>query len=279
MSSFKEYNNITFYIGPDGTKSDTGQQQYDFLRIGYATYPFDNNKMNDILFGLKQGDNFEGVLSQNIDYSNGFNFTSSHSDCWAKIGPRSISFSPDYNTGIQPYFFIGKSDVYREITFKWKDFIVFKFIQYGKNKLLICKPTWYYQSTASTPIIGFSTSNTKINVDVFYDYAVPDLNKWLCVTEQLNNPNSVHWNLQQIKTISSLKYIEGTDLQNSIYSDYFLINIYKVYDSNNNSIIEKDFDKITNIGLLYIFEMTNDEAKNIGSVTMRKEGTYMLGEI
>ena len=279
MSSFKEYNNITFYIGPDGTKSDTGQQQYDFLRIGYATYPFDNNKMNDILFGLKQGDNFEGVLSQNIDYSNGFNFTSSHSDCWAKIGPRSISFSPDYNTGIQPYFFIGKSDVYREITFKWKDFIVFKFIQYGKNKLLICKPTWYYQSTASTPIIGFSTSNTKINVDVFYDYAVPDLNKWLCVTEQLNNPNSVHWNLQQIKTISSLKYIEGTDLQNSIYSDYFLINIYKVYDSNNNSIIEKDFDKITNIRLFYIFEMTNDEAKNIGSVTMRKEGTYMLGEI
>lgn len=279
MASFKEYNNTTFYIRPEGTKSDTGQQQYDLLRIGYATYPFDNNKMNDILFGLKQGDNFEGVLSQNIDYSNGFNFTSSHSDCWAKIGPSSISFSPDYNTGIQPYFFIGKSDVYREITFKWKDFVVFKFIQYGTNKLLICKPTWYYQSTASTPIIGFSTSNTKINHDVFYDYAVPDLNKWLCVTEQLNNPNSVHWNLQQIKTISSLKYIEGTDLQNSIYSDYFLINIYKVYDSNNNSIIEKDFDKITNIGLLYIFEMTNDGPKNIGSVTMRKEGTYMLGEI
>lgn len=181
---------------------------------------------------------------------------------------------------MEPYFFIGKSDVYREITFKWKDFVVFKFIQYGQpNKLLICKPTWYYQSTASTPIIGFSTSNTKINVDVFHDYAVPDLNKWLCVTEQLNNPNSVHWNLQQIKTISSLKYIEGTNLQNSIYSDYFLINIYKVYDSNNNSIIENDFDKITNIGLLYIFEMTNEGPKNIGSVTMRKEGTYMLGEI
>ena len=246
----------------------------------YATYPSTNSTSNDFIwFGLKQGDNFKGILKQNIDYSNGFNFTSSHSDCWAKIGPRSISFSPDENTGTQPYFVIGKSDVYREITFKWKDFVVFKFIQYGKNKLLICKPTWYYQSTASTPIIGFSTSNTKINVDVFYDYAVPDLNKWLCVTEQLNNPNSVQWNLQQIKTISSLKYIEGTDLQNSIYSDYFLINIYKVYDSNNNSIIEEDFDKITNIGLLYIFEMTNDGEKNIGSVTMRKEGTYMLGEI
>ena len=278
MSSFKEYNNITFYIGPEG--SSEIQETPHLLRMRYATYPSTNSTSNDFIwFGLKQGDNFEGVLSQNIDYSNGFNFTSSHSDCWAKIGPRSISFSPDENTGTQPYFFIGKSDVYREITFKWKDFIVFKFIQYGKNKLLICKPTWYYQSTASTPIIGFSTSNTKINVDVFHDYAVPDLNKWLCVTEQLNNPNSVHWNLQQIKTISSLKYIEGTDLQNSIYSDYFLINIYKVYDSNNNSIIEKDFDKITNIGLLYIFEMTNDGAKNIGSVTMRKEGTYMLGEI
>ena len=278
MSSFKEYNNITFYIGPEG--SSEIQETPHLLRMRYATYPSTNSTSNDFIwFGLKQGDNFEGVLSQNIDYSNGFNFTSSHSDCWAKIGPRSISFSPDEHTGTQPYFVIGKSDVSREITFKWKDFVVFKFIQYGKNKLLICKPTWYYQSTASTPIIGFSTSNTKINVDVFHDYAVPDLNKWLCVTEQLNNPNSVHWNLQQIKTISSLKYIEGTDLQNSIYSDYFLINIYKVYDSNNNSIIEKDFDKITNIGLLYIFEMTNDGAKNIGSVTMRKEGTYMLGEI
>ena len=278
MSSFKEYNNITFYIGPEG--SSEIQETPHLLRMRYATYPSTNSTSNDFIwFGLKQGDNFEGVLSQNIDYSNGFNFTSSHSDCWAKIGPRSISFSPDENTGTQPYFVIGKSDVYREITFKWKDFVVFKFIQYGKNKLLICKPTWYYQSTASTPIIGFSTSNTKINVDVFHDYAVPDLNKWLCVTEQLNNPNSVQWNSQQIKTISSLKYIEGTDLQNSIYSDYFLINIYKVYDSNNNSIIEKDFDKITNIGLLYIFEMTNEGAKNIGSVTMRKEGTYMLGEI
>ena len=278
MSSFKEYNNITFYIGPEG--SSEIQETPHLLRMRYATYPSTNSTSNDFIwFGLKQGDNFEGVLSQNIDYSNGFNFTSSHSDCWAKIGPRSISFSPDENTGTQPYFVIGKSDVYREITFKWKDFVVFKFIQYGKNKLLICKPTWYYQSTASTPIIGFSTSNTKINDDVFHDYAVPNLNKWLCATEQLNYPNSVHWNLQQIKTISSLKYIEGTDLQNSIYSDYFLINIYKVYDSNNNSIIEKDFDKITNIGLLYIFEMTNDGEKNIGSVTMRKEGTYMLGEI
>ena len=278
MSTFKEYNNNTFYIGPEG--SSEIQETPHLLRMRYATYPSTNSTSNDFIwFGLKQGDNFKDILKQNIDYSNGLNFTSSHSDCSAAIGPLSPAWSPDENTGTQPYFVIGKSDVYREITFKWKDFIVFKFIQYGKNKLLICKPTWYYQSTASTPIIGFSTSNTKINVDVFHDYAVPDLNKWLCATEQLNNPNSVHWNLQQIKTISSLKYIEGTDLQNSIYSDYFLINIYKVYDSNNNSIIEEDFDKITNIGLLYIFEMTNDGAKNIGSVTMRKEGTYMLGEI
>ena len=283
MSSFKEYNNTTFYIGPEGTGvTSTGEEIYTVLYTGYATYPFDTNNSELVWFGLKQGDNFEGVLSQNIDYSNGFNFTSSHSDCWAKIGPQNPAWTPDNKTGMEPYFFIGKSDVYREITFKWKDFVVFKFIQYGHgqpNKLLICLPSWYYQSTASTPIIGFSTSNTKINGDVFHDYAVPNLNKWLCATEQLNNPNSVHWNLQQIKTISSLKYIEGTNLQNSIYSDYFLINIYKVYDSNNNSIIEEDFDKITNIGLLYIFEMTNDGEKNIGSVTMRKEGTYMLGEI
>lgn len=284
MGSFKEYNNNTFYIGPDGNYSSEnhgGTRGNDILRVSYATYPNDENNFSKLIwFGLKQGDNFEDVLSQNIDYSNDLNLTSSNSNCYAKIPKVNPAYSPDSNTGKGILFSIGKSDVYREITFKWKDFVVFKFIQYGQpNKLLICEPTWYYYSTASTPIIGFSTSNTKINNDVFHDYAVPNLNKWLCAIEQLNNPNSVYWNLQQIKTISSLKYIEGTNLQNSIYSDYFLINIYKVYDSNNNSIIEKDFDKIANIGLLYIFEMTNEGSKNIGSVTMRKEGTYMLGEI
>lgn len=283
MASFKEYNNTTFYIGPEGTVSNDGTHTFFLLSDRYSKYPVITPNLGTIWFGLKQDDTFNKILSQNIDTYNGGNgvyFTSSASDCWAKIGPTNETYSPDSDTGMTIKFGITHTQKFREITFKWKDFVVFKFIQYGQpNKLLICKPTWYYYSTASTPIIGFSTSNTKINDDVFHDYAVPNLNKWLCVTEQLNNPNSVHWNLQQIKTISSLKYIEGTDLQNSIYSDYFLINIYKVYDSNNNSIIEEDFDKITNIGLLYIFEMTNEGAKNIGSVTMRKEGTYMLGEI
>lgn len=280
MSSFKEYNNNTFYIGPNGTNRGKELEWDDFLRIGYATYPFDNNSGGDLIwFGLKQGDNFEGVLKQNIDYSNGLKFTSSHSDCQAMIKSYNPAFSPQPNTGMQPLFLIGKSDVYREITFKWKDFVVFKFIQYGPNKLLICKPTWTTSpdSVSNKNIIGFSTSNTKISSDVFYDYAGPGYTKYLCATEQLNYPHNTNWLSQPIKNISALKYIEGINLQNE-YPDYYLIDII-VYDSNNETIIKNDFDKIANIGLLYIFTITSSGMKNIGYVTMSKGGTYMLAKI
>ena len=282
MASFKEYNNTTFYIRPEGTKSDTGQQRYDFLRIGYATYPFDDNKMNDILFGLKQGDNFEGVLSQNIDYSNGFNFTSSHSDCWAKIGPTSISFSPDYNTGIQPYFFIGKSDVYREITFKWKDFVVFKFIQYGQpNKLLICKPTWDIDpyTITSYAIIGFSTSATSIRSMAFdAGQGGTYLKKSLCAIEQLNNPNTIQWTQKTIQYLDTLKYIKGINYKTNGMSDYTLI---KVIVDTGEEIIEDDFDRIKELGIIYIYvrKNINGDYVRVGRITMAEQGEYMLGEI
>ena len=269
MSTFKE---ITKNILTNNGEAISGRLVYTWLG---------GNESKPVYFGLKDdAGSWAGNLSTIA--TSGFYLTSNVSGCTALV-KYDLPTNIDINTAREIWLNIPKTATSRTIQFSYNGITVLtvkqEITQKTKNKLLICKPTWYYQSTASTPIIGFSTSNTKINVDVFHDYAVPDLNKWLCVTEQLNNPNSVHWNSQQIKTISSLKYIEGTDLKNSIYSDYFLINIYKVYDSNNNSIIEEDFDKITNIGLLYIFEMTNEGAKNIGSVTMRKEGTYMLGEI
>lgn len=267
MSTFKE---ITGNTLTNNGEAISGRLLY--TQLG-------GNESKPVYFGLKDGaDSWTGNLSTIA--TSGFYLTSNVSGCTALV-KYDLPTNLDINTAREIWLNIPSTSTSRTIKFSYNGITVLTVKQtiVIPNKLLICKPTWYYYSTASTPIIGFSTSSTKINDDVFHDYAVPNLNKWLCATEQLNNPNSVHWNLQQIKTISSLKYIEGTDLQNSIYSDYFLINIYKVYDSNNNSIIEKDFDKITNIGLLYIFEMTNEGAKNIGSVTMRKEGTYMLGEI
>ena len=269
MSTFKE---ITKNTLTNNGEAISGRLLYTWLG---------GNESKPVYFGLKDdAGSWAGNLS--TKGTSAFYLTSNVSGCTAQVKDSTAAPSTaDANTAREIFLNIPSTTTSRTIQFSYNGttLITVKQTIVIPNKLLICKPTWYYQSTASTPVIGFSTSNTKINDDVFHDYAVPDLNKWLCVTEQLNNPNSVHWNLQQIKTISSLKYIEGTDLQNSIYSDYFLINIYRVYDSNNNSIIEEDFDKITNIGLLYIFEMTNEGAKNIGSVTMRKEGTYMLGEI
>lgn len=274
MGRFKEYNNNTFYIGPDGTGvTNTGEEKYNVLYTRYATYPYDTNNNDLVWFGLKQGDNFEGVLSQNIDYSNGFNFTSSHSDCWAKIGPNNPAWSPDRKTGMEPYFFIGKSDVYREITFKWKDFVVFKFIQYGTpTKLLICKPTWYGNDNSHNTVIGFSTSETTISNRAFRGHGGTGIDKCLCTIS--TDPSYTRWHNMQIKTLS-LKYIKGTNLKN-LYPDYWLTDM--VVD-NNGTIIEGDFDKIKALRFLYIFTQSSSGPQKIGYVIMEEQGEYMLAEI
>lgn len=279
---FKEYNNTTFYIGPDGTGvTNTGERRYNVLYTGYATYPYDTNNNELVWFGLKQDNNFEGVLAQNIDYSNGFNFTSSHSDCWAKIGPNNPAYSPDSKTGMNPYFLIGKSDVYREITFKWKDFVVFKFIQYGKpNKLLICKPIWNIdpETISHGTTIGFSTKSDSIRQMAFKGFGGTGLNKCLCAIEQLNHMHTTTWVAQQIQHISSLTYIRGTNYKTNGMGDYWLADV--TVDTGDE--ITSDFDKIKELDILYIYvprSGKNSAAVCVGNVIMSETSEYMLAEI
>lgn len=279
MGHFKEYNNNTFYIGPNG--SSEINEKPNLLRTRYATYPSNStNESNFIWFGLKQGDNFNDVLKQNIDYSNGLNFTSSHSDCWAKIGPQSPAWSPDENTGTQPYFFIGKSDVYREITFKWKDFVVFKFIQYGQpNKLLICKPTWSLSDYINNVnYIALSTRNDGIpsNISQVWQPILNGISYTLFAIEKLNHPSTVIWHTEKLEKISShLKYIKGQNFLSN--QKYYLLNV-KVVD--NNTIIQDDFDKIKSLGTLFVYLRTsNGEQHYSGQLNMKEDGNYMLAEI
>ena len=279
MSTFKEYNNNTFYIGPNG--SSEINEKPPLLRTRYATYPSNStNESNFIWFGLKQGDNFNDVLKQNIDYSNGLNFTSSHSDCWAKIGPQSPAWSPDENTGTQPYFFIGKSDVYREITFKWKNFVVFKFIQYGKpNQLLICKPTWSLSDYINNVnYIALSTRNDGIpsNISQVWQPILNGISYTLFAIEKLNHPSTVIWHTEKLEKISShLKYIKGQNFLSN--QKYYLLNV-KVVD--NNTIIQDDFDKIKSLGTLFVYLRTsNGEQHYSGQLNMKEDGNYMLAEI
>lgn len=279
MGHFKEYNNNTFYIGPNGSSEINGKPP--LLRTCYATYPSNSTNESDFIwFGLKQGDNFNDVLKQNIDYSNGLNFTSSHSDCWAKIGPQSPAWSPDENTGTQPYFFIGKSDVYREITFKWKDFVVFKFIQYGQpNKLLICKPTWSLSDYINNVnYIALSTRNDGIpsNISQVWQPILNGISYTLFAIEKLNHPSTVIWHTEKLEKISShLKYIKGQNFLSN--QKYYLLNV-KVVD--NNTIIQDDFDKIKSLGTLFVYLRTsNGEQHYSGQLNMKEDGNYMLAEI
>lgn len=284
MASFKEYNNNTFYAGPDGIPSNRGSSDniYEVLYVKYANYP-PNSSSGLVWFGLKQDNNFKGVLAQNIDYSNGFNFTSSHSDCWAKIGPNNTTWSPDSNTGMDIKFVIGKSDVYREITFKWKDFVVFKFIQYAqKNKLLICKPIWNIDpdTITSNTTIGFSTSSepTSIRPMAFVGHGGNNLKKLLCAIEQLNNPHTTTWVNMQLQDISSLKYIRGTNYKTNGMGDYWLTDV--IVDTGNE-IIRDNFDKIKELDILYIFvtRSGNGDYVCVGNVNMSENREYMLAEI
>ena len=135
MASFKQYNNKTFYIGPEGTTVE-GRQTFFLLSDKYSKYPEDlDNSKGTIWFGLKQGDTFNKILSQNIDTYNGghgVHFTSSASDCWARIGPRNESYSPDSDTGMTIKFSITPTQTFRVIHFKWKDFLVFTVVQYNE---------------------------------------------------------------------------------------------------------------------------------------------------
>lgn len=279
MGHFKEYNNNTFYIGPNGS-SEINEKPL-LLRTCYATYPSNSTNESDFIwFGLKQGDNFNDVLKQNIDYSNGLNFTSSHSDCWAKIGPQSPAWSPDENTGTQPYFFIGKSDVYREITFKWKDFVVFKFIQYGQpNKLLICKPIWSLSDYINNVnYIALSTRNDGIpsNISQVWQPILNGISYTLFAIEKLNHPSTVKWHTEKLEKISShLKYIKGQNFLSN--QKYYLLNV-KVVD--NNTIIQDDFDKIKSLGTLFVYLRTSKGAQHYsGQLNMKDDGNYMLAEI
>lgn len=279
-SRFKEYNNNTFYAGPDGLPTTTNKDSYTILYDMYSTYPH-NDSSALVWFGLKQGDNFEGVLSQNIDCSKGFYFTSSHSDCWAKFGPHNPAWSPDSKTGMEPYFVIGKSDVYREITFKWKNFVVFKFIQYGKpNQLLICKPIWNIDpdTIASNTTIGFSTKSDSIRPMAFAGYGGNNLKKTLCAIEKLNNPHHTTWRGHDVQNISPLKYINGTDYRINGMGDYWLT---EVIVDTGDEIVKDDFNKIKQLDILYIFvhRSGSSDYVNVGNVIMSETQKYMLAEI
>ena len=129
------------------------------------------------------------------------------------------------------------------------------------------------------------------NKDNFFIYDIEKDTPWnfKLVNQFINSLNNIV--SYDYKLIFEYKHeIEEIDII-SLIKDWYFNHEFKecpfnIHLENHDIIItfindqdEKDFDKITNIGLLYIFEMTNEGAKNIGSVTMRKEGTYMLGEI
>lgn len=274
---FKEYNNNTFYIGPEGTVSNKGQLTFFLLSDSYSKYPKITNSLGTIYFGLKQDDTFNKLLSQNIDTyngGNGFYFTSSASDCWAKVGPTNVTYSPDSDTGMTIQFSITPSQNFRVITFKWKDFVVFKVIQgqSKSNKLLICKPTFFGNIDSYNTVIGFSTSEITISNQAFKGHGGTGINKCLCTIS--TDPSYIKWQNKQIQ-YASLTYLKGKNFKN-IYPDYWLTDM--IVD-NNGTIINGDFDKIKALRYIYIFTQSSNGPQKIGYVIMEEQGDYMLAEI
>ena len=239
------------------------------------------NESKPVYFGLKDGaDSWTGNLSTIA--TSGFYLTSNVSGCTALV-KYDLPTDLDINTAREIWLNIPSTTTSRTIQFSYNGITVLTVKQtiVIPNKLLICKPTWDIDpyTITSYAIIGFSTSATSIR-SIAFDAGQGGtyLKKSLCAIEQLNNPNTIQWMQKTIQQLDTLKYIRGINYKTNGMSDYTLI---KVIVDTGEEIIEDDFDRIKELGIIYIYvrKNINGDYVRVGRITMAEQGEYMLGEI
>ena len=239
------------------------------------------NESKPVYFGLKDGaDSWTGNLSTIA--TSGFYLTSNVSGCTALV-KYNLPTNLDINTAREIWLNIPSTTTSRTIQFSYNGITVLTVKQtiVIPNKLLICKPTWDIDpyTITSYAIIGFSTSATSIRSMAFdAGQGGTYLKKSLCAIEQLNNPNTIQWKQETIQYLDTLKYIKGINYKTNGMSDYTLI---KVIVDTGEEIIEDDFDRIKELGIIYIYvrKNINGDYVRVGRITMAEQGEYMLGEI
>lgn len=269
MSTFKE---ITGNTLTNNGEAISGRLVYTWLG---------GNESKPVYFGLKDGaDSWTGNLSTIA--TSGFYLTSNVSGCTALV-KYDLPTTIDPNTAREIWLNIPSTTTSRTIQFSYNGITVLTVKQtiVIPNKLLICKPTWDIDPYTITDyaIIGFSTSATSIR-SIAFDAGQGGtyLKKSLCAIEQLNNPNTIQWMQNTIQQLDTLKYIRGINYKINGMSDYTLI---KVIVDTGEEIIENDFDRIKELGIIYIYVRKNMNGDYIcvGRITMVEQGEYMLGEI
>ena len=269
MSTFKE---ITENTLTNNGEAISGRLVYTWLG---------GNESKPVYFGLKDGaDSWTGNLSTIA--TSGFYLTSNVSGCTALV-KYDLPTNLDINTAREIWLNIPSTTTSRTIQFSYNGITVLTVKQtiVIPNKLLICKPTWDIDpyTITSYAIIGFSTSATSIRSMAFdAGQGGTYLKKSLCAIEQLNNPNTIQWKQETIQYLDTLKYIKGINYKTNGMSDYTLI---KVIVDTGEEIIEDDFDRIKELGIIYIYvrKNINGDYVRVGRITMAEQGEYMLGEI
>ena len=271
MSTFKE---ITENTITNNGESISGRLVYNW---------FTGTESKPVYFGLKDGaGSWTGNLS--TKGTSAFYLTSNVSGCTAQVKDSTASpTTGDANTAREIWLNIPKTATSRTIQFSYNGITVLTVKQtiVIPNKLLICKPTWDIDpyTITSYAIIGFSTSATSIRSMAFdAGQGGTYLKKSLCAIEQLNNPNTIQWMQKTIQQLDTLKYIRGVNYKTNGMSDYTLI---KVIVDTGEEIIEDDFDRIKELGIIYIYvrKNINGDYVRVGRITMAEQGEYMLGEI
>lgn len=269
MSTFKE---ITGNTLTNNGEAISGRLAY--TQLG-------GNESKPVYFGLKDGaDSWTGNLSTIA--TSEFYLTSNVSGCTALV-KYDLPTNIDINTAREIFLNIPSTTTSRTIQFSYNGITVLTVKQtiVIPNKLLICKPTWDIDpyTITSYAIIGFSTSATSIRSMAFdAGQGGTYLKKSLCAIEQLNNPNTIQWTQTTIQYLDTLKYIKGINYKTNGMSDYTLI---KVIVDTGEEIIEDDFDRIKELGIIYIYvrKNINGDYVRVGRITMAEQGEYMLGEI
>lgn len=270
MSTFKE---ITENTITNNGESISGRLVYNW---------FTGTESKPVYFGLKNGaGSWAGNLS--TKGTSAFYLTSNVSGCTAQVKDSTTSpTTADATTAREIWLNIPSTTTSRTIQFSYNGItlITVKQTIVIPNKLLICKPIWTKDpdSVTSNTTIGFSTNSYSIRPLAFKGFGGNNLKKMLCAMEQLNSFHTTTWVLTQVQHIQSLKYISGTNFITAGMGDYWLSEV--MVDTGNE--IVSDYDKIQDLGILYIFVPSNENGApvNVGYVIMSTlKSDYMLAEI
>lgn len=272
MSTFQEYDTNTFYCGANGYPF---RGSYTILYKNYTTYP-KNDDNGLVWFGIKQGDNFENGIKNNMTLPYTFDMEGGDNLCYAKIGSSNHAYSPDSNTGMQPMVYISPSDIDRTIIFRWHGQIAFKFIQYGSTKVylyvvditnIMTNKALYLINVQDNFLSSISISNSLTLPALNYTYSTKKVFYYSDKNINLSNDTKLTY-------VSGLHVLDG--LTN--YTFEKIPSFVGQYESNTNKITRVKFNILMQYLGFFYYSSTTKEYQALDMIHIQNYNVYKIND-